>query len=66
MGMKTQMNSRKMIFNLAIQTEFQKDALLKFGPKVISVDSNHGTNIYDFLLISVVVIDDHDEGLPVA
>ena len=39
---------------------------MKFGTKVICVDSTHGTNIYDFLLISVVVIDDHGEGLPVA
>ena len=42
---------KKDEFFLAIQTEFQKDALLKFGPKVICVDSTHGTNIYDFLLI---------------
>ena len=44
----------------------QKDALLKFGPKVICVDSTHETNMYDFYLILVFVIDDHGEGLPVA
>ena len=65
MGTKTN-ELKKDDFLLAIQTEFQKDTLLKFGPKVICVDSTHGTNIYDFLLISVVVIDDHGEGLPVA
>ena len=54
-------------FLLAIQIEFQRDALLKFGPKVIFDDSTHGTNIYDFLLISVVIIDDHgDVFMPVA
>ena len=31
---------------------------------MICVDSTSGTN--DFLLISVVIIDDHGEGLPVA
>ncbi len=30
------------------------------------VDSTHGTNGYDFLLITVVVIDDYGEGFPVA
>ena len=30
------------------------------------MDSTHGTNVYDFLLISIVVVDDHGEGLPVA
>ena len=57
---------KKDDFLLAIQTEFQKDTLLKFGPNVICIDSTRGTNIYNFLLISVVVIDDHGEGLPVA
>ena len=64
--MKAQMNFKKMTFYQLYRLEFQRDALLKFGPKVICVDSTHGTNIYDFLLISVVVIDYHGEGLSVA
>ena len=36
---------KKDDFVLAIQTEFQRDALLKFGPKVICVDSTHGTSM---------------------
>ena len=53
-------------FLLAIQTEFQKDAMLQFGKKVILMDATHGTTQYDFLLISVLVVDGHGEGVPVA
>ena len=30
------------------------------------MDSTHGTNAYQFLLISVMVLDDYGEGIPVA
>ena len=30
------------------------------------MDATHGTNVYDFQLITVLVIDDYDEGIPVA
>ena len=40
--------------------------LTKFGGKTICMDATHGTNTYDFLLISVMVIDDYGEGIPVA
>ena len=53
-------------FILAIQTEFQKDAMLQYGKKAILMDATHGTTQYDFLLISLLVIDDHGEGLPAA
>ena len=52
-------------FLLAIQTEFQKDAMLLFGKKVILMDATHGTTHYDFLLISVLVVDGHGEKVPV-
>ena len=29
-------------------------------------DSTHGTNVYDFLLVSIMVVDSYGEGLPVA
>ena len=35
-------------FILSIQTEFQKDMLKAFGDNTISIDTTHGTNIYDF------------------
>ena len=51
-------------FILAIQTEFQGDMLVKYGGTC--VDSTHGTNMYDFHLITLLVIDAFGEGLPVA
>lgn len=54
-------------FLLGIQTEFQKDAMKKYGSNsVICVDATHGTNVYDFLLITVMVVDNYGEGIPVA
>ena len=34
--------------------------------KVVMMDATHRVSQYGFLLISIMVIDDHDEGLPVA
>ena len=34
--------------------------------KVVMMDATHRVRQYGFLLISIMVIDDHDEGLPVA
>ena len=53
-------------FLLGIQTEFQRDMLVKYATKLVCVDATHGTNAYDFQLIKVLVIDDYDEGIPVA
>ena len=53
-------------FLLGIQTEYQRDTMQHFGNKLICMDSTHGTNVYDFLLISIIVVDDYGEGLPVA
>ena len=53
-------------FALIIQTEFQRDALKKYGNNVILVDSTHGLTQYNFYLTTVMVIDEHGEGLPVS
>lgn len=54
-------------FVLTIQTPLQADMLKKFGPdKVICIDATHGTNGYDFSLITVIVVDEFGEGYPVA
>ena len=53
-------------FLLALQTQYQCNAFCKYGNKIVCMDSTHGTNIYDFLLISVLVVDDHGEGVPIA
>jgi hypothetical protein len=53
-------------FVLCIQTEFQRDMLRMFAKNAICIDSTHGTNMYDFHLVSIVVIDEYGEGIPVA
>ena len=53
-------------FILCIQTPFQCDMLKMFADNIICIDSTHGTNMYDFCLITVIVIDEYGEGVPVA
>ena len=53
-------------FIIGIQTEFQRDMLLKYGDVCVCMDATHGTNSYDFNLITVLVIDGFGEGIPVA
>ena len=52
-------------FLIGIQTCFQGEMLKKFGPAAICMDSTHGTNVYDFYLITILVLDDLGEGVPV-
>ena len=59
-------NLAKEDFLLVIQTEYQKDAMKHYGNKAILMDATHGTTQYDFLLISILVIDGYGEGQPVA
>ena len=52
---------------LAIQTPMQADMMKAFGnEKVVCIDATHGTNGYDFSLITVLVTDEFGEGYPVA
>ena len=53
-------------FLLCLQTEFQLDMLKEFGNRAICVDSTHGTNQYNFLLITLLIIDEFGEGIPIA
>ena len=53
-------------FAIGLQTVFQRDMLLKFGSEVVCMDSTHGTNVYDFYLVAILVLDDYGEGVPVA
>ena len=55
-----------MIFMFAFQTEYQQDMMIKHWRRAICIDETHGTNSYDFKLVTVLVIDSHGEGLPVA
>ena len=54
-------------FVIVFQTEFQAEMMCKFAPNhVVCVDSTHGITGYDFKLLSMVVIDEFGEGIPVA
>ena len=51
---------------LVIQTEFQKDMLSKFGESGVCMDATYKVNDYDFNLITLLVLDQFQEGIPVA
>lgn len=53
-------------FVLAMQTPLQASMLKQFSAKVICFDGTHGTNGYNFTLVTVMVVDEYGEGLPVA
>ena len=52
-------------FIIGLQTPFQRDMLTKFGSTAVCMDSTHGTNVYDFFLITILVLDEFGEGIPV-
>ena len=53
-------------FNLAFTTEFGVEAALKYGHKrPLVMDSTHGSNNVKFPLTTVMVVDDHNQGIPV-
>ena len=49
-------------FVLALQTEFQLELYTKFASSVLCVDSTHGTNAYNFKLITCIVADEFGQG----
>ena len=53
-------------FMVIIQTEPQKHVKRQFGGKCVCCDTTHGTTGYDFILTSLIVFDELDEGIPVA
>lgn len=54
-------------FVIAIQTPLQADLMKKLcNGRVVCIDGTHGTNGYDFTLITVMVVDEYWEGVPVA
>lgn len=52
-------------FILGTQTQFQRDVMKEYGNTLICMDATHGTNHYQFKLITVLVLDDFGEGVPV-
>ncbi|GBM76227.1 hypothetical protein AVEN_105410-1 [Araneus ventricosus] len=53
-------------FVLGFQTEAQKEMLLKHSHKILYIDATHGTNHYDFFLLSLHIQDEYGQGYPVA
>ena len=46
-------------------TEFQCDKLRKHGHSMVCLDLTYSTNMYDFKLITLLVVDDFGIGVPV-
>lgn len=54
-------------FIMVLQSPFQASMLRQFSTKrTLCIDDTHGTNAYDFHLITLMVIDEFGEGFPVA
>lgn len=53
-------------FILIIANDFQLNMLEKFGQDIICVDLIHGTNMYNFHLTILMVVDEFRNGIPTA
>ncbi|KAG0426933.1 hypothetical protein HPB47_025989 [Ixodes persulcatus] len=53
-------------FALVLMTEPQQELLQKLGTDKICIDSTHGTTGYDFLLTTLLVVDEFGSGVPCA
>ena len=49
-------------FVLAIQTQFQLELYQKYASSLLCIDSTHGTNAYNFKLITCIVADEFGQG----
>ena len=65
-GEECQLGIGRDDFMLVIMSDIQVTWVKKFGGamKELALDSTHGTNEYNFQLTTLLVIDDHGEGLP--
>jgi hypothetical protein len=52
-------------FLLVLMNSAQGEIFKKFGNNIVCMDSTHGTNAYNFLLSTILIIDDKSEGFPV-
>ena len=52
-------------FMIVIQTKAQRERAIQFGNDGVCCDATHGTTIYDFLLTTLLVIDEFGEGQPI-
>ena len=46
--------------------DYQKSMLIRHGDNIITIDSTHGPNPYDFQLTTVIIIDELNQGFPCA
>ncbi|XP_069582362.1 uncharacterized protein [Ranitomeya imitator] len=53
-------------FLLVIMTPYQKKMFVEFGSDIICVDGTHGTNGYDFQLLTILTVDEYASGYPIA
>uniref|UniRef100_A0A8D8PZ63 MULE transposase domain-containing protein n=1 Tax=Cacopsylla melanoneura TaxID=428564 RepID=A0A8D8PZ63_9HEMI len=53
-------------FMLGIMTPYQKSMMSQLGPKLICVDGTHGLNAYDFILHTILSVDEYGHGVPLA
>lgn len=53
-------------FVLVLMTSFQQSVAKRFASKKVCVDSTHGTTGYDFLLTTLLTVDEYGEGVPLA
>ena len=50
------------VFILAIQTQWQKEVFVKYANTIFCIDSTHGTNAYQFKVITCIVPDEFGKG----
>jgi hypothetical protein len=53
-------------FCLIIMNDLQESLLKQFGKNILAIDSTHGLNNYDFELTTLMIVDEFNEGFPVA
>ncbi|XP_065842625.1 uncharacterized protein [Oscarella lobularis] len=53
-------------FFLVIQSQHQRQLYRQYASRIVCVDSTHGTNAYDYKLITMMVCDDWGQGKTVA
>ena len=51
-----------IVFILGIQTQWQKEVFVKYANTIFCIDSTHGTNAYQFKVITCIVPDEFGKG----
>ena len=51
---------------IIVQSPMRKVMAQKFAAKGVAIHATHGATSYDFLLTTIMTIDEHGQGFPVA